>query len=136
MILTGRVIDQDGRPLPNVKVHVYHTDAQGRYQLPGKDGFRLTGDVWTNGKGRFEFRTIRPGPYPGATTGEHFHLKLTEGGIPDHFASIEFFDDREVKLPVAVGKQGGSATYYTQFGWKPDPQINGQRVEVDLKVEK
>ncbi len=134
MIVTGRVVDQSSRPLTGVKVYVYHTDATGKYQLPGQQGNRLQGTMWTNKEGRFEFRTIRPGLYPGAREGEHFHFTLTEGGISDHFANVMFRELSATKLVVAIGKQGESAKEFTGFAWKPDREINGQRLDVEFKV--
>lgn len=137
MIVAGRVVDSNGTPLPAVKVYVYHTDAKGLYHRAGESGFRLNGTMWTNSEGKFEFRTIRPAPYPGAKSGEHFHFKLSEGGLPASFAFIEFYDDRPTnKLVVGTGKEGGSSKYFTGFAWKPDAKIKGQRLEVDLKVDR
>ena len=146
MIVAGKVVDEHGAAIPGVKVYVYHTDADGLYQKKGPDGrslggFRLNGTMWTNAEGKFEFRTIRPAPYPGSKSGEHFHFKLTEGGIPDHFANIEFYDDRpRNKLVVSIGKQGESSRYDTSFAWKEDTwkegakETKGQRLEVVFRV--
>jgi protocatechuate 3,4-dioxygenase beta subunit len=131
MVVTGRLVDQDGKPLPNVEVFVYHTDANGLYRLPGQEGHRLKGTMWTSREGRFEFRTIHPGPYPGSKSGEHFHLEIKGGGLPDSFGGIEFHGD---KVVVYAGKKGGSATYHESTAWKPDPEINGQRLDVELKL--
>ena len=131
MVVTGRLIDEAGKPLPDVRVFVYHTDANGLYQLPGQDSHRLKGTMWTNREGKFEFRTIHPGPYPGSKTGEHFHFEISGGGLPDSFGGIEFHGD---KLVVYAGKKGSSATYHEGNPWKPDPEINGQRLDVELTL--
>jgi protocatechuate 3,4-dioxygenase beta subunit len=131
MVVTGRLVDQEGKPLPEVQLFVYHTDAKGLYRLPGQDGHRLKGTMWTNREGKFEFLTIHPGPYPGSKSGEHFHFEITGGGLPDSFAGIEFHGD---ELVVYSGKKGGSATYYPGIAWKPDPEINGERLDVELKL--
>ncbi|MBV6457856.1 MAG: hypothetical protein HONBIEJF_00976 [Fimbriimonadaceae bacterium] len=134
MIVSGRVVDKSRNPMAGVRVHVYHTDANGLYQKPGKQGHRLSGTMWTNADGKFEFRTIRPVPYPGGKSGEHFHIELSGGGLPNSFATIQFFDDRPTdKLHVATGRMGGSATYHKGFAWKPDKSINGQRLDVELR---
>lgn len=134
MIVAGRVVDKGKKPLAGVKVYVYHTDAAGLYHKPGQQGNRLSGTMWTNSEGKFEFRTIRPAPYPGGKNGEHFHFELSGGGLPKSFATIEFFDDRPAdKLKVSTGKMGGSATYHRGFAWKPDRSIKGQRIDVELR---
>ena len=131
MVVAGRLVDQAGKPLPDVRVFVYHTDANGLYQLPGQDSHRHNGTMWTNGEGKFEFRTIHPGPYPGTKSGEHFHFEISGGGLPDSFAGVEFHGD---KVVVYSGRKAGSATHYEGNPWKPDPEINGQRLDVELKL--
>lgn len=135
MIVSGRVIDQNKVPLAGVKMYIYHTDAAGLYQKPGQHGNRLHGTLWTDKDGKFEFRTIRPAPYPGSTSGEHFHIGLTGGGLPDSYANIMFREDRpDEKLVIGVGKMNGSSRNYSGFAWKPDPKIKGQRLEIELRM--
>jgi catechol 1,2-dioxygenase len=64
LLITGRVLSADGTPLPGAVLDVWHADADGRYS-----GFSdlppgiLRGKVITGREGRFELRTIAPGPY-------------------------------------------------------------------------
>lgn len=65
LVLTGRVVSSaDGRPLPGAVLDVWQADAEGRYSgfsdIP--EGI-LRGKVVTDGDGRFQLRTIAPGPY-------------------------------------------------------------------------
>lgn len=47
--------------------------------------WRLEGWAKTDFEGRFEFRTIRPGPYPGRREAAHIHLTLFPAdGARDH----------------------------------------------------
>ncbi len=133
MIVTGRVVDRQGRPVPHVKVYVFHADATGRYN-PQQDESRprLHGTLWTNEEGRFEFRTIRPAPYPGTRRGEHFHIELSEGGIAPHKATISFWEDRKEKLTLDIT----GSRRLTGFAWKPDPNTGGQRLQIDLPVRR
>lgn len=81
------VLDQDARPLPGLRVDVWHCDAQGRYsgyRGQGDDRQRSTegetflrGSQATDGQGGAVFRTVYPGWYAGRTT--HIHLKVLEG---------------------------------------------------------
>ena len=71
IIVHGRVIDQDGRPVRNTLVEVWQANAGGRYRHV-VDGYIAAIDPNFNGCGRcvtdddgwYRFRSIRPGPYP------------------------------------------------------------------------
>jgi len=84
LVVTGRVFAPDGvTAAPNVVVYAYQTDATGRYQNDSKTGIaRLHGWAKTDADGRFEFRTIHPGPYPGREVPAHIHFHIYGGGYP------------------------------------------------------
>jgi protocatechuate 3,4-dioxygenase beta subunit len=134
MLVRGVVLDQQNKPIPGVRIYVYQTDASGQYNRPGADGHRLSGTLWTSKEGMFSFRTIRPGLYPGTRRGEHFHLELSGGGIRDHRARIDFYEDRDPKLVVTVGREGGPSYRETRFAWRPHPEIDGQLLKIELRV--
>ncbi len=76
MVVRGRVLASDGKtPLQGIRVHVYHTDAEGVYSKTGK-GHRLKGDMITNDNGEYLYRTIRPASYPGQTVAAHVHYEV------------------------------------------------------------
>jgi catechol 1,2-dioxygenase len=64
-VFSGRVTDADGSPLPNANLDVWQADAEGRYSsfMPGPPEGNLRGQVRTDADGRYEFRTMIPGPY-------------------------------------------------------------------------
>ncbi len=81
MHLSGRVLDRDGRPVPEVLVEIWQCDANGRYLHQRDRGeaardphFQGYGATRTDADGRYRFRTIRPVPYPGRTP--HIHARL------------------------------------------------------------
>ncbi|MBI1796286.1 MAG: hypothetical protein HYR74_04450 [Candidatus Eisenbacteria bacterium] len=112
MVVTGRVLERDGKtPAARLRVGVYHTDASGRYGVhrtrrsfpPVRDA-RLSGWLVTTADGRFEVRTVRPGPYPGSRTPAHIHfivrerprrglLRAIAGGPGDVAFELRFADD-------------------------------------------
>lgn len=84
LVITGRVFAPDGAtPVAGVIVYAYQTDAAGHYQNDPRSRIaRLHGWAKTDAQGRFEFRTIRPGPYPGRDVPAHVHFHVWGGGFP------------------------------------------------------
>ena len=71
IIVTGRVLDGDGRPIPNTLVEVWQANAAGRYVDPADrhpapldPNFTGAGRCRTDGEGRYRFVTVKPGAYP------------------------------------------------------------------------
>lgn len=95
LIVTGQVFDESGtRAVPGVKLYAYHTDAKGIYGPLGGVKPRLHGTVVTDSEGRFEWRTIRPIPYPGGGNPAHIHIEVSGGGYPKQYPdALEFIDD-------------------------------------------
>jgi protocatechuate 3,4-dioxygenase, alpha subunit len=70
--IEGQVFDGDGEPVPDALLETWQADADGRYihsddhqGKPGKCEFFGFGRIPTDERGRFCFRTIKPGPVPG-----------------------------------------------------------------------
>jgi protocatechuate 3,4-dioxygenase, beta subunit len=88
IILTGRVLDSDGRPVPGALVEIWQANASGRYahQLddhpaPLDPNFDGAGRCMTDSLGRYRFITIKPGAYPwsnhrNAWRPAHIHFSL------------------------------------------------------------
>jgi protocatechuate 3,4-dioxygenase beta subunit len=71
IIVTGRILDSDGRPVRNALVEVWQTNAAGRYAhakdqhpAPLDPNFTGAGRCLTDADGRYRFVTIKPGAYP------------------------------------------------------------------------
>jgi protocatechuate 3,4-dioxygenase beta subunit len=71
IIVTGRVLDGDGRPVPHTLVEVWQANASGRYAhavdqhpAPLDPNFTGAGRCLTDADGRYRFVTIKPGAYP------------------------------------------------------------------------
>lgn len=88
IIVTGRVLDSDGRPVRHTLVEVWQANAAGRYVDPADDhaapldpNFTGAGRCLTDGEGRYRFVTVKPGPYPwrnhpNAWRPAHIHFSL------------------------------------------------------------
>ncbi len=84
--LNGRLVDSDGDAIANATVEIWQCDATGRYlhsadrrSEPRDAGFQGFGRAQTDSDGRFNFRTIKPVPYPGRTP--HIHVKVIDQGF-------------------------------------------------------
>ncbi len=95
LIVAGRVFDHTGtRAVAGVKLYAYHTDAKGLYGTFGNLRPRLKATVVTDSKGHFEWRTIRPMPYPGGGNPAHIHIQASGGGYPKQWVDeLQFSDD-------------------------------------------
>ena len=100
LVIHGRVFDTDGRtPAAGAIVFAYHTDRAGNYDAPGSSAhsWRLRGWAAADAGGRFEFRTIRPGPYPGRQIPSHVHFTVfLPSGARHHAGELQFDDDKLV----------------------------------------
>lgn len=94
LVVRGRVFRPDGTtPAAGVILYVYHTDINGLYNRQGLSGARLQGWLRTATDGSYEYRTIRPAPYPGRTAAAHIHTQLWGDGVPPQYGTDLLFDD-------------------------------------------
>jgi protocatechuate 3,4-dioxygenase beta subunit len=71
IIIHGRVLDENAKPVPNTLVEVWQANAGGRYRhkkdsylAPVDPNFGGCGRTMTDENGYYFFRTIKPGAYP------------------------------------------------------------------------
>ncbi len=71
IILHGRVLDENAKPIPNTLVEIWQANAGGRYRhkkdtylAPIDPNFGGCGRTLTDENGYYYFRTIKPGAYP------------------------------------------------------------------------
>lgn len=71
IIVHGRVLDENARPVPNTLVEVWQANAGGRYRhkkdtylAPIDPNFGGCGRTLTDENGYYVFRTVKPGAYP------------------------------------------------------------------------
>ena len=97
LVVSGQVFRPDGvTPAPGVVLYVYHTDSRGLYALlPGATP-RLRAWLRTDGEGRYEYRTIRPAPYPLGRDAAHVHTQLWGDGVPPQWGTTLLFADDEL----------------------------------------
>jgi protocatechuate 3,4-dioxygenase beta subunit len=88
IIVTGRVLDSGGRPVPGTLIEIWQANASGRYAhavddhpAPLDANFDGAGRCMTDSAGRYRFITIKPGAYPwknhlNAWRPAHIHFSL------------------------------------------------------------
>jgi protocatechuate 3,4-dioxygenase beta subunit len=119
LVISGTIFAPDGRtPLEGMTLYVYQTDATGVYTTSGGDNrdTRIHGVMRTKADGRYEFRTIRPGSYPGSRQPQHIHAYVSGPGYPEywideyHFADDPFISEDMRKQSAAKGNQASILT--------------------------
>jgi len=88
IVVSGRVLDEDGRGVPNTLVELWQCSASGRYHHPVDQhdapidpNFTGAGRAVTDAEGRYRFLTVKPGAYPwrnhpNAWRPQHIHFSL------------------------------------------------------------
>jgi protocatechuate 3,4-dioxygenase beta subunit len=95
IVVTGRVVDERGRPVRHTLVEIWQANAAGRYvhkvdqhDAPLDPNFLGAGRTLTDSEGRYKFYTVKPGAYPwgnhpNAWRPNHIHFSL----FGEYFAS-------------------------------------------------
>ncbi|MBV9574120.1 MAG: protocatechuate 3,4-dioxygenase subunit beta [Acidobacteriales bacterium] len=88
IIVSGRVLDDNGRPVPHTLIEIWQANAAGRYAHAGDQhpapldpNFTGAGRTLTDENGAYQFVTIKPGAYPwlnhyNAWRPAHIHLSI------------------------------------------------------------
>ena len=101
--VTGTIKNEDGKPVADALVYLYHTDSRGWYAADAPHVLmnegdmrhaRLFGYVRTDKDGKFELHTIKPAGYPQSDLPAHIHVHVTADGYRN-FVNEFLFDDDE-----------------------------------------
>jgi protocatechuate 3,4-dioxygenase beta subunit len=115
IVVHGRVLDENGRPVPNALVEVWQANAGGRYRhkkdqyiAPLDPNFGGCGRVLTDADGHYRFRTIKPGPYPWRNQVNdwrpaHIHYSIAGSGFAQRLITQMYFagDPLIDRCPIA-----------------------------------
>jgi protocatechuate 3,4-dioxygenase beta subunit len=103
IIVHGRVLDGDGRPVRNSLVEIWQANAAGRYRHDGDrhpapldPNFSGAGRAVTDDDGRYRFVTIKPGAYPwrnhpNAWRPAHIHFSLFGNAFASRLVTQMYF---------------------------------------------
>jgi protocatechuate 3,4-dioxygenase, beta subunit len=103
IIVHGRVLDGEGRPVRNTLVEIWQANAGGRYRHDGDQhpapldpNFSGAGRTVTDDEGRYRFITIKPGAYPwrnhpNAWRPAHIHFSLFGNAFASRLVTQMYF---------------------------------------------
>jgi protocatechuate 3,4-dioxygenase beta subunit len=103
MIVSGRVLNQLGNPVPGVLIEVWQANASGRYahkadqhEAPVDPNFIGVGRCISDRDGQYRFCTIKPGAYPwknhpNAWRPQHIHFSLLGEAINSRLVTQMYF---------------------------------------------
>ena len=99
LLVQGKVLTPNDRPVTNALVEIWQTNAWGRYQdrrdrsdLPRDPNFQGYGQVTTDANGSYAFRTIRPAGYGQGyfRRTPHIHFRIS-GSYFDRLTTQMYF---------------------------------------------
>ena len=101
--VSGRVLDEGGRPVRGALVEVWQANAAGRYvhkmdqhNAPLDPNFSGSGRTLTDTDGRYQFLSIKPGAYPwgnhaNAWRPAHIHFSIFGDGVLSRLVTQMYF---------------------------------------------
>ncbi|MFF3563587.1 dioxygenase [Streptomyces sp. NPDC002574] len=130
----GSVTDGQGAPVGDAQVDVWHSDADGHYDVdvPGLSDPAMRALLRTGGDGGFRFRSVRPSSYPipdDGTVGElmratgrsvmrpaHLHLRITAAGFQKVTTMLFPSDDAYLDQDPVFGVKQSLVSEYARHG--------------------
>ena len=103
IVVSGRVLDENSRPVAHALVELWQANASGRYRhavddhdAPLDPNFTGCGRALTDSEGRYRFVTIKPGAYPwrnhyNAWRPAHLHFSLFGLGLVQRLVTQMYF---------------------------------------------
>jgi protocatechuate 3,4-dioxygenase, beta subunit len=103
IVVSGRLLDSDGRPLRGALIEIWQANAAGRYvhpvdrhPAPLDPNFTGAGRCLTDGDGRYRFVTIKPGAYPwrnhdNAWRPAHIHFSVFGRAFAERLVTQMYF---------------------------------------------
>ncbi|MCC2098698.1 MAG: catechol 1,2-dioxygenase [Hyphomicrobiales bacterium] len=140
MFVKGTVTDEDGKPVPDARVDIWHSATNGLYEQQDSKQveMNLRGMFKTDDKGQFWFRSIKPSGYPIPTEGvagqllkrqhrqhfrpAHLHVLINKPGFKTQVTQVYVSDDPLLDKDPQFGVTERLVGDYIRHGEKsPEP---------------
>ena len=134
IIVSGRVLDENGRPVPHSLVEVWQCNASGRYRhvndqhtAPLDPNFTGCGRAITDEHGRYQFTTIKPGAYPwrnhyNAWRPAHIHFSLFGQAFVQRLITQMYFPGDPLlaydPMYISVPDERARQRLVSEFDWE------------------
>ncbi len=104
----GKVTDENCNPIPGALVMIWHANTHGKYtheydtnKIEDDPDFQGWGQMKTNEKGEYGFKTIKPGKYMFDADNDdwrapHIHVKVARRGYHELITQMYFEEDTEL----------------------------------------
>lgn len=151
--VTGRLLDEDGKPVRGSVIEVWHANCNGRYihpmdaqnPNPLDPNFIGSGRLLTDDEGRYEYTTVKPGayPYPNHPTRwwrpPHIHLSIFGDGFMSRLVTQMFFpgdplNDVDLILNSVPDPKARARMVSRQVPMMDMPMLNIMGFEHDIVV--
>jgi len=105
IVVAGRIVDEDGRPVRDALIEVWQANAAGRYYhvkdahpAPLDPNFTGAGRTITDAEGCYKFTTIKPGAYPwrnhdNAWRPAHIHFSIFGSSFRTRLVTQMYFPE-------------------------------------------
>lgn len=95
IVLSGRVLDGDGAPVPDAMLEIWQANADGEY-APAAGGFTGSGRCGVDADGTFVFETVKPGAAgdgAGGRQAPHVNVVVFARGLLRHLYTRAYFEE-------------------------------------------
>ncbi|HWZ72639.1 MAG TPA: protocatechuate 3,4-dioxygenase subunit beta [Casimicrobiaceae bacterium] len=134
IVVSGRVLDENSKPVANALIELWQANAAGRYRhdiddhdAPLDPNFTGVGRVLTGADGAYRFLTIKPGAYPwrnhyNAWRPAHLHFSLFGLGLVQRLVTQMYFP-HDPLLPYdpmynSIPNEKARERLISQFDWE------------------
>jgi protocatechuate 3,4-dioxygenase beta subunit len=151
IIVSGRVLDEDGCAVPHTVVELWQANAAGRYlhdadhhNAPLDPNFTGCGHTFTDGEGSYRFVTVKPGCYPwrnhhNAWRPAHIHFSIFGPAFATRLVTQMYFPGDPL-LPYdplfnSIADENARNRLISTFDWKttvPETAL-GYRFDIVLR---
>ncbi len=134
IVISGRLLDENARPIPNALIEIWQANSAGRYfhdiddhDAPLDPNFSGVGRVLTGADGAYRFLTVKPGAYPwrnhyNAWRPAHVHFSLFGLGLVQRLVTQMYFPGDPLlsydPMYNSIPDDRARARLVSQFDWE------------------